>query len=355
MPKSPILCICTLFLLSNLIAQTPSGTPNNPPDYRGPVNVAATGDGPAPKQITGGVLNGKAISLPKPPYPAAARAVGASGTVTVQVLIDENGDVVSANAVSGHPLLRAGAMEAASGAKFSPTRLKGLPVKVSGVITYNFVGPLYPARLGFTLSHAERTASFERYSTPESLAYQLPTDWTQEKEILNSLTFNSLTYEEIRVVPPKVEEKKQPVLVTGKDSSSSAPRDTNRYTVKGDIDYSAAGSSPFGRKLDAKSISSLQNLLNLVESRTSVNESSAWGYELGTVLGVFVAEIEDQSKFASNVAKIEALAERAPSTVIQSSLLRVKEFIEFCKTENLRDDNRQDIITKAEMLSNLRY
>jgi protein TonB len=91
------------------------------------------------KQISGGVLNGKATSLPKPPYPPAARAVRASGAVSVQVLIDERGNVVSASAVSGHPLLRAAAVQAARSARFSPTQLSGQPVKVSGVITYNFV------------------------------------------------------------------------------------------------------------------------------------------------------------------------------------------------------------------------
>lgn len=96
---------------------------------------------PAPKQISGGVLNGKAISLPKPPYPPVARAVRASGAVNVQVLVDESGNVVSAHAVSGHPLLRAAATSAARGAKFTPTKLSGQPVKVSGVITYNFVAP----------------------------------------------------------------------------------------------------------------------------------------------------------------------------------------------------------------------
>lgn len=134
-----------------------------PPDYKGPVNSTGSGSDsgntggggnaeaaappppppPAkpvvPKQISGGVLNGKATSLPKPPYPAAARAVRASGAVSVQVLIDENGNVVSASAVSGHPLLRAAAVSAARGAKFSPTKLSGQAVKVSGVITYNFV------------------------------------------------------------------------------------------------------------------------------------------------------------------------------------------------------------------------
>ncbi|MEO8648994.1 MAG: energy transducer TonB [Acidobacteriota bacterium] len=135
-----------------------------PPDYKGPVNTSGTGSNsgnlgqggtgdtggetppppppkpkPVPKQISGGVLNGKATSLPKPPYPPAARAVRASGPVSVQVLIDESGNVVSASAVSGHPLLRAAAVAAARGAKFSPTQLSGQPVKVSGVITYNFV------------------------------------------------------------------------------------------------------------------------------------------------------------------------------------------------------------------------
>lgn len=91
-----------------------------------------------PKVISGGVLNGKAISLPKPAYPAIARSAGASGSVIVQVLVDENGKVVSATAVSGHTLLRAAAVVAARQARFTPTKLSGQAVKVSGVITYNF-------------------------------------------------------------------------------------------------------------------------------------------------------------------------------------------------------------------------
>ncbi len=135
-----------------------------PPDYKGPVNTTGTGSDAGvtggggdsdkeaappppppppkkepPKTISGGVLNGKATNLPKPPYPPAARAVRASGAVSVQVLISETGSVISANAVSGHPLLRPAAVSAARGARFSPTLLSGQPVKVSGVITYNFV------------------------------------------------------------------------------------------------------------------------------------------------------------------------------------------------------------------------
>ena len=89
--------------------------------------------------ISGGVLNGKAINLPKPAYPPIARAAHAAGTVVVQVTIDENGNVIAAHAVSGHPLLQGAAVGAARQARFSPTKLSGQPVKVTGVIQYNFV------------------------------------------------------------------------------------------------------------------------------------------------------------------------------------------------------------------------
>lgn len=96
---------------------------------------------PAPKKtiVAGGVLNGKAISKPTPEYPAIAKAARAQGTVVVQIVVGEDGRVMSASAVSGHPLLQQAAVAAARQARFSPTLLSGQPVKVSGVITYNFV------------------------------------------------------------------------------------------------------------------------------------------------------------------------------------------------------------------------
>jgi protein TonB len=67
-----------------------------------------------------------------------AKAARASGTVVVQITVDESGGVISAAAVSGHPLLRQAAVAAARQARFSPTLLSGQPVKVTGTITYNF-------------------------------------------------------------------------------------------------------------------------------------------------------------------------------------------------------------------------
>ncbi|HET6863413.1 MAG TPA: energy transducer TonB, partial [Pyrinomonadaceae bacterium] len=85
------------------------------------------------------VINNKAISLPKPNYPALAKQIKLQGIVNVQVLIDERGNVISAKAVSGHPFLIPEAQRAAIQAKFSPAFIGEQPVKVSGVISYNFV------------------------------------------------------------------------------------------------------------------------------------------------------------------------------------------------------------------------
>lgn len=85
-----------------------------------------------------GVVNGRATVLPIPSIPAAAKVANSLGTVSVKVLIDEKGNVVSADAVSGSVLLRDSSEAAARQAKFAPTLLSGEPVKVSGIINYHF-------------------------------------------------------------------------------------------------------------------------------------------------------------------------------------------------------------------------
>ena len=96
--------------------------------------------GPRPilKPVSGGVLNGTALSLPPPTYPEAAKRSRTSGVVTVDVILDETGKVVSATASNGPVMLRDAAVQAALKARFSPTKLSGQPVKVSGVINYKF-------------------------------------------------------------------------------------------------------------------------------------------------------------------------------------------------------------------------
>jgi TonB family protein len=96
---------------------------------------------PEPPKIirkSGGVLQGSAIRRVEPTYPPLAKAAQVSGSVVVEVTIDEEGGVVSSRAISGHPLLKDAALAAALGWRFSQTKLEGVPVKVFGTITFNF-------------------------------------------------------------------------------------------------------------------------------------------------------------------------------------------------------------------------
>lgn len=123
----------------NLRSPEADATPGNANDNSIPPPPLPPGSRGKPGMIiSGGVLDGKATSKPEPAYPAVARAAKASGMVVVQVIVDESGKVISAHAVSGHPLLQAAATAAAYQARFSPTLLSGRPVKVTGTLNYNF-------------------------------------------------------------------------------------------------------------------------------------------------------------------------------------------------------------------------
>lgn len=138
------------------LARTPVGSsvvlaaPDRMPNARA-ASAATTGplvksddDLPPPprkapvRPVSGGVLNGRALSLPAPAYPDAARRMHATGTVTVEVVIDVNGRVISAKATSGPGMLRDAAERAAMQARFTPALLTGQPVKITGTINYTF-------------------------------------------------------------------------------------------------------------------------------------------------------------------------------------------------------------------------
>ncbi len=113
----------------------------------GPPKMAKAESKPAPMPkpekkivaLSSGVITSKAVSKPAPLYPIMAKTAGVQGPVTVQIVVDEEGRVVSSKATGGHPLLRQAAEQAAYRARFTPTLLSGQAVKVTGVMTYNFV------------------------------------------------------------------------------------------------------------------------------------------------------------------------------------------------------------------------
>lgn len=94
---------------------------------------------PSNRPVNAGILNSRAVNLPKPAYPPNAKQMHADGQVAVQVSVDESGNVTSARATSGNLLLRASAEAAARQSKFNPVRINNQAVPVNGVVLYNFV------------------------------------------------------------------------------------------------------------------------------------------------------------------------------------------------------------------------
>jgi TonB family protein len=238
-----------------------------------------------PKSISGGVLNGKATNLVKPPYPAAARAVRAEGAVNVQVTIDEEGNVISASAVSGHPLLRASAVQAARASKFSPTRLEGQPVKVTGIIVYNFILPKAP------------TAADSEKLIPMGLVMFL----TALKDI------------------PGDEESDQILLELGSELPA---------TMK-------AEKSQFERLVEAKSAGEKSRIIDEINAsiRKDLKGTDAWMVDLGKHWGGAIGEAfkitgseyrRDRQVFIKNLEGMNWLLEAPPKDISEESLSKIR-------------------------------
>ncbi|HKQ76336.1 MAG TPA: TonB family protein [Blastocatellia bacterium] len=91
-----------------------------------------------PIRVSGGVLQGSATRKVQPVYPATARTAKMSGSVQVQITIDESGEVINAQVINGHPILRDASLQAAKQWRFKPTELSGKPVKAQGILSFSF-------------------------------------------------------------------------------------------------------------------------------------------------------------------------------------------------------------------------
>lgn len=113
------------------LTPTPTETPKPTPTK--PANT------PTPANVNVGIMNSRASSLARPNYPPMAKQMGASGQVVVQISVDENGNVLSARAISGHSLLRSSAESAARQSRFNPVKVEDRPVRANGTVVYNFI------------------------------------------------------------------------------------------------------------------------------------------------------------------------------------------------------------------------
>lgn len=309
-----------LFLfVTGIYAQADTATPEKP----------ATS-----KTISGGVLNGKATSLPIPAYPPAARAVNAEGTIIVEVVIDEQGNVNSATAISGHPLLRAASVDAARGAKFTPTLLMGEPVKVTGVITYNFVGSVTNSLLGFEIAFAER--SLKPSALLKSLAKGFPEAWNDERVIIETLSFD---------------ETSDPASKATTGAVSSPPEGRSRQQ---DAPVIRVYPPYFIGKLTPTSVETLRNVRASILSKLVSDQKGEWLFRLGLALGILAAEIDDVNKLSHNLAELEQIVGSVPVSGSESSLIDLRKFVELCRMSDGTSEAKERILRLAQKLKNTR-
>lgn len=299
--------------------------------------ISAQTTAPIPKTISGGVVNGKARNLAAPAYPAAAKAVNASGAVNVQVTIDENGSVISANAISGHPLLRAASEKAAWESKFSPTLLQGQPVKVTGIIVYNYVMPMPWVQVGYELSLAEKSLSFKGYPI-SSIDGSFPADWTEEKANLEKMR----VYLAEKTKKEKMEQKQaeQPTA----DAKPAAPKGAfvlGPARASKDA-YTIGSTTAFDEnyQLDSYSAEMLDQLQSKIENRLYDTNKLLY-FKFGKTLGKLIAEIDDDYKTSINSQELNQLVTANSSNVSNSFVSNIKNIIEI-STQNISGSDKKE-------------
>lgn len=265
---------------------------------------------PMPKQINGGVVNGKAVSLPKPEYPESAKAVRAEGEVKVQVLIDESGNIISVNAISGHPLLQFAAEKAARQAQFSPTTLSGQPVKVSGIIVYKFILP-------------KKTETLEEKLKMMGLAAFLTMGATVPNEEWTDIPYNDLSE-----LGDLTEELAQIVSIT-----KETPKE-----VRADI---------------------IQTAIPKIEAK--LKGADAWQFSFGKAFGEFVVELLkletnpdqslDETVIKAKLAKINELTLTAPQDMPTEILEKFKNLGKLAEAKDL--NSQESLLQMAGYLEDI--
>lgn len=306
-----------------------------------------------PLEISGGVVNGKAINLVRPPYPAAARAVKASGSVKVQVLIDYEGNVASAVAVSGHPLLHSASVKAALASKFSPTLLEGKPVKVSGIIVYNFAGATAPkplSEIGFTLGILEKAEAVPFSISITELTDNLPAEWTEERVkfmdfYVRSNNFSSTDAE--KALEPKTKPSKN-------KSKNYDTRNSDRAPVAMSMALKAEPSTSsmtiYPKELSPERAKISAELIGMIEKRLETDTNLSWKFKSGTVLGRIAAQNNDETKLQAEASNLSKLIATAPTDVSALKKENMGKLLVMIQSDNITEERKAEIKSLANSL-----
>lgn len=238
-----------------------------------------------------GSVRRKAVLLPKPLYPREALEAGADGAVKVEIVIDTEGTVISAKAVSGHPLLYPTAEETASKTKFRRTDSPDPNFREAGTLTYNFaIEKAGWLRIGFDLAAIQKAPTLRPFIVPR-VARAFQPDWTEEHALLGKLT--EMRRAEVEN-PNNMPNSDNPVFVR---KNIPPQNGTLQSEIRGEIRISIPN-PPTGER-----IALAQNLIALLQSRLASDPSSLWKFNTGTNL-IKAFEIGRNPNESRNAAQI---------------------------------------------------
>lgn len=244
------------------------------------------------------VVMGKAITMPKPPYPSLAKQARIAGRVNVKIVINTKGEVISAFAISGNNLLHKAAEDAALQARFTVSTVSGKPVNVTGTIVYNFAMETSWESIGYTLATIKRNRTgygFVRKTFNIGLK-----GFEAEKEEILSLTEN--------------------------ENIEGKPERANK-------------------------------LINVIKTKLAkVSPIDEWYFNLGVItsnLGHFGSVTNGKSEFINDFRELRKLINFPPAGILEERLSYLKAIIKEVKETELTKEEREKIVSSLTKSFNL--
>ncbi|MGI8884525.1 MAG: hypothetical protein ACR2IA_09820, partial [Pyrinomonadaceae bacterium] len=234
--------------------------------------------------------------------------------------------------------------QAALESKFAPTMLSGQPVKVSGIITYNFVGGATAenwVKTGYDLASYEKFANVNSYSL-NSMTAKFPADWTTEREKLKQLQ-NLAQNENPLLVGSSVKIIKSDENATATAEKTSEGMSVKKMTIVGRADVPPSAAS-------AEQIAITQNLTASLQSRLGSDPKAAWQFNLGIALGRAFSNVKDRTDSQSLLDALRQQIAAAPGDIAPEYLASANKIVALLESKERTPEERQQI---GQLLSSL--
>lgn len=283
-----------------------------------------------------GNIKRKAVLLPKPSFPREALEAGADGIVKVEVVIDAQGNVVSAKAISGHPLLYNSAEETARKTKFRSLEPTNENAKETGILTYNFaIEKAGWTKIAYDLAAIQKAPTLRPFNVPRAARAFQP-EWTGEREILDKLA--EMRRVEIETQNP-ISDK--PVFIRKTDANQNGALQSS---IKAEV-LLPVPNPPTGER-----IALAQNLTAALQSRLASDEPNLWRFNLGVNLAKTFEAARNPNEARNAAQLLKQFAETAPTGISTESLTALQKLIEVLESEARTGETPNEIVKSLAIL-----